>query len=493
MLLKDLVANERMAAMPQAWMTMDIPAVWDDSRRVTPGSLFAALPPPEGMTQHGGSFIPEALAKGAAAVILPAPEASGWQARHPGVCFIGAQNPREVFQEAVVRFYGDPSGKIRVMGVTGTNGKTTITYFLEAILKAAGRRTGVVGTVNRRVGSRVLVSKNTTPGFLDNQMFLADLVADGVSHAVMEISSHALAQGRVARIDFVNGIFTNLTGDHLDFHGTMEAYFQAKAKLFAGLDPDAVAIINADDVYGQRLRGMTRGRVITYAIDAPADVTAHVESFNLAGTRFRIRFFDQEILIDTHFIGRHNVYNILAAFAAGLGESIDPDVMARGIASLECVPGRLERVNGGQDFFVFIDYAHTHDGLENVLTALKAVPHHRLIVVFGCGGDRDRTKRPKMGKVACALADHAIITSDNPRNEDPDAIIAEIIPGFSRNMYEVRPDREDAIARALAMATTNDIVLLAGKGHETYQVLKNNRIVPCVERDIVMRILGGRS
>ena len=467
----------------------EIPAVWDDSRRVTPGSLFAALPPASHVTQDGKVFIDDALAKGAAAVILAQGVLADFPVRHPQVCFIPVDDPRAAFRDAVGRFYGKLSGKVRVLGVTGTNGKTTITYFLESIIKASGKKSGVLGTVNCRVGERILPSKNTTPGLLDNQIFLAGLAAEKVPYTVMEVSSHALAQGRVDLIDFCGAVFTNLTGDHLDFHKTMEEYFKAKARLFTGLSPDAFAVVNADDVHGQRLRGMTRARVITYGIDSPADVTAHIEDFSLAGTRFTVKSFGQEMELHTHFIGRHNIYNILAAFAAGLGEGFDPKVIRQGIEALACVPGRLERVSCGQDFCVFIDYAHTDDGLKNVLECLKAVPHNRLIVVFGCGGDRDRTKRPRMGKIACELADHVVLTSDNPRGEDPLAIIAEIIPGFTKKNYETVPDREAAIARALSLARKDDIVLLAGKGHETYQDLKD-RTVDCVERDIVTRILG---
>jgi UDP-N-acetylmuramyl-tripeptide synthetase len=485
MRLKDLVGDVG-GGMPG---DIDIPAVWDDSRRVTPGSLFAALPPVAEVTQDGEKFIADAVIKGAKAVIVLSSLAEPLRARFPGICFIPAQDPRSMFRSVVDKFYGHPSRKVRVLGITGTNGKTTITYFLEAVIKAAGKKSGVVGTVNYRVGERIIPSKNTTPGLLDNQIFLADLVKGGIDYAVMEVSSHALAQARVALIDFRGGIFTNLTGDHLDFHKTMEEYFQAKARLFTGLGADAFAVINVDDPYGKRLPAMTRARVITYGVKAPADVSAHIEDFGLSGTRFKIKFFGQEILLRTHFIGMHNIYNLLAAFAAGIGNGFPPEVVKAGIESLECVPGRLERVDIDRDFCVFIDYAHTDDGLKNVLECLKVVPHQRLIVVFGCGGDRDRTKRPRMGRVACELADHAILTSDNPRSEDPEAIIAEIVPGFTRNMYEIVPDREQAIARALAMAQKDDIVLLAGKGHETYQVLKSGQI-EFIEKDIVKRILA---
>jgi UDP-N-acetylmuramoyl-L-alanyl-D-glutamate--2,6-diaminopimelate ligase len=376
-----------------------------------------------------------------------------------------------------------------VIGVTGTNGKTTITYLMESVLSAMGRSVGVVGTVNCRVGGKVLPSKNTTPGMLDNQMFLHDLVKDGVGYGVMEVSSHALEQGRTDLIDFKGAIFTNLTGDHLDYHKTMENYFEAKSRLFTGLKRKAYAVINKDDPYGRRLIGMTPARVITYGIQGDADVKAQIEEFGLIGSRIMVKYFDERIILTTRFIGMHNVYNILAAFAAGLGEGFPPEKIKEGIESLRWVPGRLERVEVGQDFFLFIDYAHTDDGLKNVLQSLQAVKHNRIIVVFGCGGDRDRTKRVRMGRVACELADLSILTSDNPRSEDPDAIINEIVPGFDKPTYEIAVDREKAIERALTLARKNDIVLLAGKGHETYQVLKD-RTVDFVEKDIVQRFLG---
>ncbi len=493
MRLKDLLEGILDARGLGIFADVEIPSVWDDSRRVTPGSLFAALPPVARITRNGDAFIADAVSRGAKVIILPEESSSRFlDGDSGGVYFLHVKDPRAVFHAVAGRFYGSLSRQVRVMGVTGTNGKTTITYFLESVLGAAGLACGVVGTVNRRVGTHVIPSKNTTPGFLDNQIFLADIAAEGVGYAVMEVSSHALAQGRVDGIDFIGGIFTNLTGDHLDEHGTMEAYFQAKARLFSGLASSAFAVINVDDAYGRRLVPMTPAKVLTYALDRPADITVRIDDFSLAGTRFCIILNGQEFPLVTHFIGRHNIYNMLAAFAAGIGAGFPPDVVCRGIENLSCVPGRLERVVCGQDFCVFIDYAHTDDGLQNVLNCLKIVPHGRLILVFGCGGDRDRTKRPRMGRVACELADHVFLTSDNPRSEDPDAIIAEIVPAFSRPIYTVIPDRGAAIGAALAMARKNDIVLLAGKGHETTQILRDG-VIDFNERDIVSRILGGRG
>ncbi|MBF0485749.1 MAG: UDP-N-acetylmuramoyl-L-alanyl-D-glutamate--2,6-diaminopimelate ligase [Candidatus Omnitrophica bacterium] len=461
-------------------------AVWDDSRRVTPGSLFAALPGAKG---NGEAFIESAIQKGAGAVLLKSGSEAKFVQKYPQVVFIPVSDPCAEFRGVVERFYGAFSCKVKTIGITGTNGKTTITYLLESIIKAAGKKTGVVGTVNCRINDKVFPSKNTTPGFLDNQMFLASLAKEGVDYAVMEVSSHALAQGRVDLIDFNGGVFTNLTGDHLDFHGTMENYFEAKSLLFRSLSRDAYAVINTDDEWGRKLVSSTSAKVFSYGIDQDALIRARVHEFGLKGSIFDIQFPGGAVAIKTVFTGKHNVYNILAAFAAGLGEGFSPEVIKKGIEALHNVPGRLERVEGPQDFHVFIDYAHTDDGLKNVLEALVAVRHKRLIVVFGAGGDRDKTKRPRMGKVACDLADYSILTSDNPRSEDPRSIIEEIIPGFTQKTYEVVVDRKDAIARALAMAQKGDIILLAGKGHETYQVLKD-KTIDFVERDIVTGILS---
>jgi len=460
---------------------INVSGVWDDSRRVTPGSLFAALPGP---ITSGENFIPEAVEKGAAVILLQADLKQTYSVRFPQVKFKGVDDPRAAFRLAVEQFYGRPSDKVRVIGVTGTNGKTTVTYFLESVLNAAGRATGVTGTVNSRVPGRRIAAKNTTPGMLDNQIFLNDLAIREIPYLVMEVSSHALAQGRVDLINFCGAVFTNLTGDHLDYHGDMEKYFAAKSRLFLELTPKAWAVINADDPFGQRLKLFTLSRVLTYAIDGEAEVKAVIRHCSRKGASFDVIFSGGSVRIETPFTGKHNVYNILAAFAAGLGEGFSPELIKRGIEALKNVPGRLERVDCGQDFDVFIDFAHTDDGLKNVLLALQEVKHNKLILVFGCGGDRDRTKRPRMGRVACDLADHSIITSDNPRSEEPMAIINEIIPGFLIPNFEVVVDRTEGIVRALGMAEPGDIVLLAGKGHETYQILKD-KTVDFIERDII--------
>lgn len=476
---------------PAVWerfADLEIAGLWDDSRRVTPGSLFVLLP---GGHARAGDFIGQAVEKGARVVLVPEGILPEGEKMFPSVCFLRVKDVRRAFLLMAGNFFGRPSESVRMIGVTGTNGKTTITYLLESVLGAAGYTAGVVGTVNCRVGGRVMPTRNTTPGLLDNQLFISELKKQGVTHGVMEVSSHALHQGRVDLIDFRGAVFSNLTGDHLDYHGNMEDYFEAKSRLFTGLDRKAYAVINRDDPYGLRLNGMTPARILSYSVkDEKADVRAVIGSASLAGTRLCIRFFGEEIILQTPLIGLHNVYNILAAFSAGLGEGIAPEKIKEGIEALSCVPGRLERVDAGQDFFVFIDYAHTDDGLQNVLSSLKAVKHNRIIVVFGCGGDRDKSKRPRMGRVACELADHAVLTADNSRSEEPLEIIEEIKTGFFKETYEIVPDREEAIRKALSMAQKDDIVLLAGKGHETCQIFRD-RTIDFVEKDIAVDILKG--
>lgn len=311
----------------------------------------------------------------------------------------------------------------------------------------------------------------------------------GAEYCVMEVSSHALDQGRLEGVHFSSAIFTNLTQDHLDYHKDMESYFRAKSLLFKGLKSLSLSVINVDDPYGRRLLPITRGRKLTYAIDAAADIRARNMVFELSASSFEIHYPRGKIKVRTPFIGRHNVYNILAAFAWALSENLNINAIRQGIESLAHVPGRLERVDNDRGIFIFIDYAHTEDGLINVLKALRAVSSAKIILVFGCGGDRDRTKRPRMGAAACQGADHAIVTSDNPRSEEPKAIIDEIVRGFSKKNFEVCVDRKEAIGRALNRAKAEEIVLIAGKGHEDYQIFKDGT-VPFHEREIVKGFLG---
>lgn len=453
-----------------------------DSREEQKDGLFVALP---GFQFNGRDFIKDAIAKGARIIAKQA------EAQEPteNVCVLDVDDPKYFLHCIGQRFYGLPSHKIKTIGVTGTNGKTTVTYLIESIIHAAAKRCGVIGTVNYRIGAKIIPSKNTTPGFLENQRYLAQLAGLGVDYCVMEASSHALDQGRLEGINFSAGIFTNLTQDHLDYHKDMDNYFKAKSLFFKNLSSSAASVINGDDEYGRRLRPLTNSKVITYAIDSSADVRAQNIAYHLSGSYFDIIFPSGTVKIHTPFIGKHNIYNILAAFAWGLSQDMDPGLIRRGIENLAHVPGRLEPVGNNKGFFIFIDYAHTEDGLVNVLKSLRAVTFAKIILVFGCGGDRDRSKRPKMAQVACSFADYSIVTTDNPRSEDPQAIIDEIITGFTKKNYETCVDRKEAIGRALGLAQKNQIVLIAGKGHENTQIFKDHTIT-FNEREIVKEFLG---
>lgn len=374
--------------------------------------------------------------------------------------------------------------KIKMIGITGTNGKTTITYLLESIIHCTGKRSGVIGTVNHRFADKQFRAKNTTPGLLENQRYLAEMLDANMDYCIMEVSSHGLAQGRVKGIDFHVAVFTNLTSDHLDYHKDREEYFQVKAVLFNCLSKNASAVINTDDTYGNRLLGMTRSAVTTYGIKHKADIMAEDIDLSLSGTTFTLITPVGEISIETKLIGMHNVYNILAAVGVCLHENVSLSKIKEGIEGLAFVPGRLEEIKCGQDFYVFVDYAHTEDALRSVLESLKYINGARRILVFGCGGDRDRDKRPKMGRIASDLADFTVLTNDNPRSEDPKDVVDQIAAGFNNNNYEVILDRREAINKGLMSAKTGDIVLIAGKGHEEYQIFKDNTI-DFNEREIV--------
>ena len=458
-----------------------------DSREEQKDGLFVAL---AGATFNGEDFIKEALFRGARIIAKQGAARVLKSFCIPDdVCVLDVEDPKYFLHRIGQRFYGNPSQKIKSVAVTGTNGKTTITYLIESIIHAAGKRCGVIGTVNYRIGAQIIPSKLTTPGFLDNQRYFAQLSGLGIDYCVMEASAHALEQGRLEGIRFSAGIFTNLTQDHLDYFKDMDNYFRAKSLLFRDLSSTAAAVINADDEHGQRLVPLTNGKVMTYAIDHPADISARNISYHLSGTHFEVVFPEGRLKVHTRFIGKHNIYNILAAFGWGIAQDLSPEVIRQGIENLIHVPGRLEPVENKRDFFVFIDYAHTEDGLVNVLKALRAVSSQKLILVFGCGGDRDRTKRPKMAQAACLFADHSIVTSDNPRSEDPQAIINEVIVGFTKKNFEVCVERKEAIGRALQLAQKDQIVLIAGKGHEDYQIFKDRRI-SFNERAIVNEFLG---
>jgi len=492
----------------------DVQGIACNSKQVLNNFIFVAV---KGTNNDGHKFIKEAIDKGAKAIVVqgsPArhirnagglppeyeisereefrvlpPDISETQAGSrqnmkslsgkgsEEASFIKVKDTRLALAKLAVKFYDHPSSNIKVIGITGTNGKTTVSYLIEALLKEAGFAPAVIGTVNYRFKNRVIPSKNTTPGPLELQSMLADMVREKINYAIMEVSSHALSQDRTEGIAFHSSIFTNLTQDHLDYHKTWESYFQAKAKLFKNIGPDSFAVINNDNRYSQRLKELIHGKkIITYAIDGPADIVAGDIKFNISHTEFVLMYAKKKINFKTRLIGRHNVYNILASFAWGIKEGLHPAIIKSGLERFHFVPGRLERIHCQKNFVVFVDYAHTQDALTNVIRALRQISSKRIIVTFGCGGERDKTKRPKMGYAASELADYVIITNDNPRSEDPQKIIGDIKRGIRKNNYCIVPDREEAIRKSLSLAQPKDIVLIAGKGHENYQILKNETV-----------------
>ncbi len=468
-----------------------------DSRRVRPGDLFVAL---TGRKADGHDFIPQVAAAGAVAVLAERPVES------PAPAAL-VPSTLEALSPVSLRFYGHPSAGLCVVGVTGTNGKTTITYMLESIWKAAGRKSGVIGTVEYRWGKKTERATNTTPFSADIQRLLARMKTDGVTHVAMEVSSHALELHRVDGMEFRAGIFTNLTRDHLDFHQTMENYFEAKAKLFDRLLPTGkkrkFAIINADDAWAEKMLARVRCDRLTYGVRSPADLSAENVSLSAEGTSFDLAVAGRRVPVRLGSVGMHNVSNALAAAGAALSLGIPMSSVQKGLRSFRGAPGRLERVvlpskkrgvSSALSFSVFVDYAHTDDALKNVLEALRPLASGRLITVFGCGGDRDRTKRPLMGDVAVRMSDYVIVTSDNPRSEEPQRIALDIEVGIRRtglSHYEVVLDREQAIRKAVGLAKPGDVVLVAGKGHETYQIFKD-RTVDFDDRVAVQQALSGR-
>ncbi len=476
-LLEDIFNKD----LPAEFANLEIESISSDSRQVGRAGLFVAL---KGPVLDGGKFIQEAISKGAAVIVKAGGQAE--QSSGRGVCILDVEDPKDFLVKVAERFYNHPSKKVKVIGITGTNGKTTTSYLIESILQESSKKCAVIGTVNYRIGGKILPSKNTTPGIVDNQRYLAQMAQEHVSCCAMEVSSHALEQGRVEGIGFHTAVFTNLTGDHMDYHLNMENYFQAKSKLFVNLPAKSFAVINVDDPYGKRLIDATKAKVVTFGITHTADIMASDIKLSLSGSTFSVKFPQGKMMMRSSLIGRHNIYNILAAVGACLCGGVTPEKIEDALEHFSAVPGRLEQIDEGRPFPVFIDYAHTEDALKNVLTNLKIVSNARIILVFGCGGDRDKTKRPKMGLVAGKLADFSILTSDNPRSEDPQSIIDQIIAGFKTDNYTVILDREKAIAKAMSLAKKEDIVLIAGKGHEDYQIFKD-KTIPFDDREVARR------
>jgi UDP-N-acetylmuramoyl-L-alanyl-D-glutamate--2,6-diaminopimelate ligase len=470
-----------LSALPPSLAQTAVLGLDYDSRRVKPGYLFFAFP---GARVDGRQFARQAIENGAIAIVseLAAPEDVA--APVSGAAWIQVEHGRRALALAAKTFYGRLDEKIPLVGITGTNGKTTTNYLVDSILRTAGRTTMLAGTIEYRLGSKILPAANTTPESLDLHRMLAELDAmDGTETtkaATMEVSSHALALGRVYALQFHTAVFTNLTQDHLDFHRTMDDYFAAKQLLFTGdgAPPPRYAVINRDDARSRRLTLGNASEMLSYGLGSEAMVRArHIHS-GLNGLNFDVGFDKVRFEIRSSLIGRINVYNILAACCVGMTFQFQPDVIVRGIAECRGVPGRFERVDEGQPFAVVVDYSHTHEALRNAISVARTLDAKRIITLFGCGGDRDRAKRPLMGQVAGELSSLVILTSDNPRSEDPLQIMNDVLVGLRRTDTRtiVEPDRAVAIRKAIEEAHAGDIVILAGKGHETYQIFRDRTI-----------------
>ena len=448
-----------------------------DSRQAKPGFLFVAI---EGFQNDGHNYINNAVANGAVAVVfqreISLPKHVSW---------VRVPDSRKALALLSAKFYNYPSRQVKLIGVTGTNGKTTTTHLIEAVHRAAGSRTGLIGTCYNLVGKEILSVEHTTPESTDLQALLSQMVDAGLGAVTMEVSSHALMLHRVEGCEFDIAVFTNLTQDHLDFHENMESYLAAKSVLFTGLKSEGskggpkFAVINADDLAAGSLSELSGGQVFTYGMVNQADVMAENISIQASGASFTVVSKQGKVTVNLNLTGKFNIYNALAAYTVGLVSGFSPEVIKSALEGVKEVPGRFELMDEGQDFAVIIDYAHTPDGLENILNTAREFVRGKLITVFGCGGERDRTKRPMMGEISARLSDFSVITSDNPRSEDSDRIILDILVGVSRvaerENYAIISDRRAAIKSALAKASSGDVVIIAGKGHETYQVIGNVR------------------
>jgi UDP-N-acetylmuramoyl-L-alanyl-D-glutamate--2,6-diaminopimelate ligase len=496
MILKDLLYGCNFLNYPRS-LDRDITSIAYDSRKVSEGCLFVAI---KGETHDGHDFITHAVEKGAVAVV------GERDSKIMKNVYIRVENSRKALACISRNFYGTPSEHLTLVGVTGTNGKTTTTSILKSVLQCWGKSVGLIGTINYMIGKKVYEASHTTPESLEFHGLLRDMLSSGCTYVISEVSSHALEQYRVEGAVFKVAIFTNLTRDHLDFHKTMENYFRAKERLFrALLDKDGISVINFDDPYGKRLMselGDTSGghhseqrRMLTYGLEEGADIAAREIQISSEGVKFKISFRGRTYDISSSLMGLPNVYNIISAAGASISLGVPWEVILDGIRKTRSVIGRFEKVDLGQNFLCVIDYAHTEDALQRlILTARELIKdspsniHPRIITVFGCGGDRDRGKRSRMGAVATRLSDFVILTSDNPRSEEPSDIIHEIESGAVKSNYIKEPDRREAIKKAVGLACEKDIILIAGKGHEDYQEIKGMRY-PFNDREILEEML----
>ena len=443
----------------------EITSITSDSRRCSAGFCFVAL---KGSQVDGHKFISKAIEADASAIIAESSK------------FIPSDFPHAIVEDShnalgvcAQTIYNKPAKKMTCIGITGTNGKSTVAHLVHNILTKLGKKSGMIGTITYETQGRSIQASMTTPPAEDLAEMLAEMVEHKVSHLVMEVSSHALDQQRTAGIDFKVGAFTNLSGDHLDYHKTMEEYLAAKTKLFSNLASDAFAVLNCDDQVTEKIVDATSAQILNYGLTPLADLRAKILKIDAYGSEFELIYKGVQASVHTRLIGRHNVLNCLAAAGICASLNIPLEDIADALREIKNVPGRLERVESNSKTKVFVDYAHTDDALANVLSALRPITKGRVIAVFGCGGNRDKTKRPRMGSVAQELCDYQIVTSDNPRNEEPLAIIDDICSGMpNKETYSVEPDRKKAIAKAIEIANDDDVVLIAGKGHENYQLIQ---------------------
>ncbi len=469
-----------------------------DSRKVQQGDMFIAI---KGALTDGHNHINAAVSNGAKAVVMEndtlLPDSFFM---HAGVVKIVVGNSRRALAVMSANYFGHPAKRLRLIGVTGTNGKTTTTYLIRQLLELSSPsmhgKVGMIGTIEYVVGNEKYPATHTTPESLELHRLFATMVEKGCTHVVMEVSSHSLYQDRVYGLEFAAAVFTNLTQDHLDYHDTMENYFQAKKILFDSLPSSSWAVTNSDDAFGLKIAQGTKASVLTYSVNGTSDVSASNVSLSINGTSFVLRHHAEEIELHSQLVGRFNVYNILAAYSAGIALGIPAPSIKAGVASFSSVPGRFERILSPGGWSAIIDYAHTPDALEKCLNTIRDVlpaqSSNRIITVFGAGGDRDKTKRPLMGKIVDALSDIAVVTSDNPRTEDQNAIIDDVMKGVHRKKdLIVEPDRRRAITNALSMARSGDIVLLAGKGHEDYQIIGKTKH-HFSDREIVQEFIAAR-
>ncbi|QGT99131.1 UDP-N-acetylmuramoyl-dipeptide--2,6-diaminopimelate ligase [Candidatus Syntrophocurvum alkaliphilum] len=466
-------------------LTEEIAGIAYDSRKVKPGYLFICIP---GFKTDGHLYIDQAIKNGASAILAEK------EINAPQDCaFIITNNTRKSMPIIVSNYYHKPSEQLKVIGVTGTNGKTTTAHLVKNILEESNKNVGIIGTLNAQIGDIEYKLNHTTPESLELEQFISLTRDENGEYVVMEVSSHALDLARVDQIDFNVAIYTNLSQDHLDYHDNMDEYKEAKLKLFRKMNKEGkYSIINIDDTYSQDFINIA-SNCVTYGVNEKADVKATDLNIGLEGSSFTVNYRNESFKINIKLIGLFSVYNALAAIAFALNEGIDINTIKKSLEKVEGVAGRFEKVDCGQDFSVVIDYAHSPDGLKNILKTAKEIVDNRIITVFGCGGDRDRTKRPLMGKIAAIYSDFCIVTSDNPRSEEPKAIIEDILPGLNEvanSRYAVIVDRKEAIRHAINLGKKGDIIIIAGKGHETYQEIKD-KVIDFDDKKIAENFLKG--